>query len=446
MKTNLRFLPYSDGRYAVSETAEVFDNGKKIELITDGFSKKVRLEWLNELKLYDLGFLVAAAFDIIRYDASLYSRIDIVYKDGNRNNCFPGNITYVFNGEPIPSEVNGFYKIPGFPTYVLSKDGTLLNIKTGKIKTWSEMKGDDERNRSPGYKYTVLYENGASKMQYQHRLLVLVFKKFQGVFNTLTVNHKNGIKKDNDLDNLEWVTFSDNLKHAWDNKLRFKKPRVMMKNLITGIVKSFRSTRECSDFLGDNNGFYVKQRLNDTSGKVYPDFLVFKRDDGKDWPEISSTEIPNFRDNHLSIVGRNVFTGDIITFNNAHEAEQILEIKSAVILDHCRFNKILPYHGYNFRFLINCENWPIFTLRHLDIFKESPKHPRDGILVFDKNTNIETFYTSPKKCSESLSINIQTLKCLAVNGRMYQKRYLFKYFKLKGNLQESISSEASREI
>ena len=54
-----------------------------------------------------------------------------------------------------------------------------------------------------------------------HRLVALTFLKYDD--KKQVVNHKNGIKTDNCLDNLEWCTRSENDLHAYANDLRKSK-------------------------------------------------------------------------------------------------------------------------------------------------------------------------------------------------------------------------------
>ena len=56
---------------------------------------------------------------------------------------------------------------------------------------------------------SVQLEGGNRK--YVHRLVAEAFIGFDNVF--LEVNHKNGIKSDNRLENIEVVTHSQNIKH-----------------------------------------------------------------------------------------------------------------------------------------------------------------------------------------------------------------------------------------
>lgn len=73
-------------------------------------------------------------------------------------------------------------------------------------------------NDSNGYKNVTLSKDGINKQVLVHRLVAQAF--IPNTNNKETVNHKNGIKDDNRLENLEWSTYSENLKHAVREGLR----------------------------------------------------------------------------------------------------------------------------------------------------------------------------------------------------------------------------------
>lgn len=88
--------------------------------------------------------------------------------------------------------------------YYISKNGDVYNSLSNII-----LKPHIER----GYKrYRFL-----SKNYYMHRLLAIQFMPRSNM--RTEVNHKDGDKLNNNLDNLEWVTHSHNIKHAYDNNL-----------------------------------------------------------------------------------------------------------------------------------------------------------------------------------------------------------------------------------
>lgn len=83
-----------------------------------------------------------------------------------------------------------------------------------------------------GYATVGLQINGKKKMFFVHRLVACFFNPLGFSLNEtyMQVNHKNGNKLDNHIDNLEWVTPSQNTKHAYDSGLN--------KNVIESIKKA----------------------------------------------------------------------------------------------------------------------------------------------------------------------------------------------------------------
>lgn len=66
---------------------------------------------------------------------------------------------------------------------------------------------------SVGYFTVDLYKNNKRKTMLVHRLLASAFiPRVEGKNN---INHKNGVRSDNTLDNLEWCTQQENIKHKF---------------------------------------------------------------------------------------------------------------------------------------------------------------------------------------------------------------------------------------
>lgn len=113
-------------------------------------------------------------------------------------------------------------KIPGWPEYEASNHGRVRSngrhirsvSKTGKeSKRWIE--GVIRRQSDVGgYKSITLARKGRKFTTYVHRLVLLAF--IPPTRDGLDVNHIDGNKANNFLNNLEWVTRSENVRHAID--------------------------------------------------------------------------------------------------------------------------------------------------------------------------------------------------------------------------------------
>lgn len=68
-----------------------------------------------------------------------------------------------------------------------------------------------------GYKYMSMHNGGQKKVKSIHSLVAEAF--IPNPENKRTINHKDGNKLNNRVDNLEWATDKENLNHALENGL-----------------------------------------------------------------------------------------------------------------------------------------------------------------------------------------------------------------------------------
>ena len=82
----------------------------------------------------------------------------------------------------------------------------------GKIRRIIDKKYKKQTPNKKGYKRVFFFIGGKTYTRYVHRLVAQTF--LLNIENKKTVNHKDGDKSNNCIDNLEWATYKEQNEHA----------------------------------------------------------------------------------------------------------------------------------------------------------------------------------------------------------------------------------------
>ena len=111
-----------------------------------------------------------------------------------------------------------------------------------------------------GYLKIRLSKDNKMKNYLVHRLVAETI--IPNPENKLQVNHKDGNKLNNNVNNLEWTTRSENVNHAWKNGLH-EKTRITVKENMTKAINSLKKEIEQYDL--ENNYIRSWDSISDAS-------------------------------------------------------------------------------------------------------------------------------------------------------------------------------------
>lgn len=213
---------------------------------------------LSKEELLERGFWQDKIFDNLfhdnegnTYNLKTNNFINKQYKDPETKIYY--SLASLRNGTAI-KDLEGFVDIPGFSKYMVNRDGVVFS-KVYKKRL-------NPFNTSGYYSIMLKDDNGVERNRRVHHLVIMTYKhedylkmkESHEKYNPsdegyLVVNHIDGNKLNNCIDNLEVISQKENYKHAIDTGLKLTKP-VVIKWVDTGEEKEFISMQSASLALG----------------------------------------------------------------------------------------------------------------------------------------------------------------------------------------------------
>ena len=131
------------------------------------------------------------------------------------------------------------------------------------------LKYKSQEDYKTGYRVT-LWKDGKPKDFLVARLVATTF--LENLIDTpMTVNHKDGNRLNNRIDNLEWLTRADNIKYGFENN-QYKQQKILLFN--DEEKKEFRSLSQANSFLGRNHN-YINNCIKNNRKIISSDGIIY---------------------------------------------------------------------------------------------------------------------------------------------------------------------------
>lgn len=334
----------------------------------------------------------------------------------------PDGVVSICNPNDIHVE---WREIPGFSKYQACNLGLIRNKKSGKVSTLYEVR------TSIGSYFNV--SAVSDDLRYRAKQVHdLVCRAFHGPppSEGHEVNHKDGNKHHNLPDNVEWMTRSENLTHAYENGLRKDNVPILVTDVRTGEVERFATMASLARYLRVSPG-KVGSIVATHRHLPYLDLYTFE----KDYSDRQVTGWSWVRD----IVAYDYVERAVILASDAGQMEWLTGVKRQTITWHLResTDRNAMVSGYVFRYRDEYESMddlPAYSVKEAKesrkayVNKTSPRPKRYGVRAKNYLDGTVTEYATFKEAAEDLGISKGTIRYLL--GKVFKrpfKGYGFQY-------------------
>nr|DAR61548.1 MAG TPA: homing endonuclease [Bacteriophage sp.] len=321
------------------------------------------------------------------------------------------------------STVPGFYHIPGTTRYALNKEGRLYSFLRKKVLPVREL------DPTVRYRSTVIsHESGKNITFPTHRLLALMFINDGTDKSKMQVDHIDGDRFNNKLDNLEWVTPSENVLRSFRLGLRDNSAvSVVVYNPKTKEKRVFYCLGYAAYVLGLHYSS-ISSRCKHEGKRVYPDgYQYMFGDENTVFPDIS--EITDKYGVELPVVTRNALTGEILHFKTSKDACIAHSYSPAMMSSYLNDDRQLLTED-----LIQIKPddgtpWREIKDPYLDLKETSQYQP---VTITDVVTGKQHHFVSASLAAQFANILTTTLHWRLIDPdagkKVYQPGYTFKYY------------------
>ena len=313
-----------------------------------------------------------------------------------------------------------YFTIKNFKNYVISKSGIVYNTKYNRFVIGSD-------NPAGYHNFRLTDDYGYVHTIGRHRLLGIVFIKTTLDIDKSVINHIDGVKGHDNLDNLEWTTQTGNLEHAGDIGLTEKCKPVLVRDVDTGVVTEYPSYIKCALALGlskDNISYRIDYPLN---GQIFPERKQYKlKHDKNDWVIWDDIEhnIKRFgRTKNVSV--KFLLTGIVKHFSKLKDLADYLKVSPSTITKYINLEAQPTLPGYiQVKLTTNNNVWrEVYDVYYeLELYNPKLRH----VIVLQDNHE-PVIYKNLIDCSKDNNLKITTL-AERLSSRTFKKKYNDKVF------------------